>query len=56
MNANEVLRVENAVFILENNTRVSGFLKDSLSRKDQMRKNAFSIGVRAKHSEGGGGR
>ena len=33
MDANKVLRVENTVFILEDSTRVSGFLKQGLSRR-----------------------
>jgi hypothetical protein len=48
MDADEVLRIEDAVFILQDDTGVSdGFLKNSLSSNVQLRKEGlvFSIGM-----------
>jgi hypothetical protein len=42
MNADKVLGVENAVFILQSGTQVSGFLKKSLSRRVQVHSEACS--------------
>jgi hypothetical protein len=42
MNADKVLRIENTVFILQGSTRVSGFLKKSLSREAQVHSVACS--------------
>lgn len=53
MDANEVLRIEDAVFILVNSSRVSRVLINSLSRTVHIRKSTRAIGVVVLMQHGG---